>query len=188
MAQWRRQQFDLQHWWAWIGSVETDLYVGHPQEAWGRIEADWRKLQWSLLTRVQYVRLESLHHRARAALALAAAGSTEAQLRNKLLRSAERDSRAMERQGMPWSNALAALLRAGIECSQHQESVNLLESAERQLLAVDMALYSASARRTRGRLIGGEFGRELSVSADEWMRNQEIRNPERMAGMLAPGF
>ena len=31
VAEWRRQQFDLQHWWAWIGSVETDLYVGIPK-------------------------------------------------------------------------------------------------------------------------------------------------------------
>jgi len=190
VAEWRRQEFDLQHWWAWIGSVETDLYAGQPQDAWARIESDWPKLRWSFLTRVQYVYIESLHHRARAALALAAAGSTDEALRRELLRRAERDARRMEGENVPWSIALAALLRAGIAARRGagEESVKLLEGAEQRLAAADMALYGMAARHTRGRLLGGERGRELSASAEEWMRGQEILNPERMAGMLAPGF
>ncbi|MBZ5618581.1 MAG: AAA family ATPase [Acidobacteriia bacterium] len=187
---WRRREFDLQHWWAWIGGVETDLYGGKPEDAWVRIESDWPKLRWSFLTRVQYVYIESLHHRARAALALAAAESTNAALRRKLLRRAERDARSMEREHMPWSDALAALLRAGIASTRgsRQESVKLLEDAEQRLVAAGMVLYAMAARRARGRLLGGERGRELSASAEEWMRNQEILNPARMAAMLAPGF
>jgi len=190
VAEWRRQEFDLQHWWAWIGSVETDLYAGQPLDAWTRIEADWPKLRWSFLTRVQYVYIESLHHRARAALALAADGSTGVPQRRELLRRAERDARRMERENIPWSIALAALLRAGIAARRGagEESLKLLEGAEQRLAAADMALYAMAARHTRGRLIGRERGRELSASAEEWMRGQEIRNPERMAAMLAPGF
>ena len=189
MAEWRRQDFDLQHWWAWIGSVETDLYGGKPADAWARIQSNWPKLRWSFLTRVQYVHIESLHHRARAALALAAAGPAGA-ARLALLRRAEHDARGMERHNMPWAAALAVLLRAGIAAGQGagKESVILLESAEHQLAAADMALYAMAARRRRGLLLGAGRGRELSASADEWMRGQEILNPERMTAMLAPGF
>ena len=50
-----------------------------------------------------------------------------------------------------------------------------------------MALYAAAARRCRGVLLGGEEGRVLVEAADAWMRDERIRNPERMTAMLAPG-
>jgi ATP/maltotriose-dependent transcriptional regulator MalT len=138
--------------------------------------------------RVQYVYIESLHHRARAALALAAAGTGAA--RAGLLGRAERDARSMEREGAPWSSALATLLRAGICATRGalEQSVHLLESAEHQLKACDMALYALVAQRARGRLLGGARGLELSAEAEKRMQNQEILNPQRIAAMLAPGF
>ena len=36
--------------------------------------------------------------------------------------------------------------------------------------------------------IGGDDGRKLIARADSWMASQMIRDPARMAAMLAPGF
>ena len=51
----------------------------------------------------------------------------------------------------------------------------------------DMALHAACARRRLGELTGGDEGRTLIAAANEWMRGQEIKNPERMAAVIAPG-
>jgi hypothetical protein len=51
-----------------------------------------------------------------------------------------------------------------------------------------MMLYAAAARWQRGRILGGEEGRALVVSAERWMTEQGIVNKARMAAMLAPGF
>jgi hypothetical protein len=48
-----------------------------------------------------------------------------------------------------------------------------------------MALHAMVARRRRGQLTAG--GTALIKNADEWMAAQSIRNPGRMADMLAPG-
>ena len=189
MAGWRREEFDLQHWWAWLGSIETDLYEGEALVAFRCVEAEWPRLRWSFLTRVQYVYLESLHHRARAALALAADGAVGAE-RRRLLHRVERDARSLEHEDRPWASALATLLRAGV-CAvrgEHERILQLLHRAEREFEACDMNLYAATARRAHGRLLGGRQGREIALQADRWMQNQEIANPERVAAMLAPGL
>jgi len=51
-----------------------------------------------------------------------------------------------------------------------------------------MALHAAVTRRRRGELMGGEAGSGLVAAADAWMSGQAIRNPARMAQMLAPGL
>ena len=113
MEHWHREDFDLQHWWAWLGNIETDLYTGEAQSAWRRATTEWTRLRWSLLTRVQYVYLESLHHRARAALALA----KEKRPRRRAAACCGGPSTTparMERQGAGWAGGLSAsLIRAG---------------------------------------------------------------------------
>ena len=52
----------------------------------------------------------------------------------------------------------------------------------------DMQLYAAVARRRIGALQHDEQGRELQRRADEWMAEQNIKNPVGMTRMLAPGF
>ncbi len=90
---------------------------------------------------------------------------------------------------MPWGNAIAALLRAGMASAREDKTsaLALLASADKQFAAADMALHATVARRRRGELLGGTEGAELVAAADGWMTAQDIRNPSRMAAMLAPG-
>ena len=82
------------------------------------------------------------------------------------------------------------MLRAGAASTrgETERARLLLASAEAGLAGADMALHAAVARRRRGGSMGGEAGRDLVAAADAWMRAQGIRNPERMAAMLAPGL
>jgi eukaryotic-like serine/threonine-protein kinase len=189
LERWRRTSFDLQHWWALIGRVEIDLYAGRPDQAWKRMTEQWPALRWSFLLQVQYVLLESLHHRARAALALACDGSVGAAERRRLLRVASLDAARMKRHHMPWGDALAALTQAGIATARRDldTAKGLLLTAETGFEATDMALYAAAARRRRGQLTGGDAGRGIVEAADLWMGRQKILNIERMTAMLAPG-
>jgi hypothetical protein len=189
LDRWRRKKFDLQHWWALIGRIEIDLYSGQPGVAWTRVTEQWPALRWSFLMRVQYVCLESLHHRARAALALACDATVGEAERRRLLRVAARDTARMKRRRMAWGDALANLTQAGIAAARgnRNAAMALLREAEAGFEAVDMALYAAAARRRRGQLTRGKEGQSLVDAVDLWMAGQSIRNPERMTAMLAPG-
>ena len=54
--------------------------------------------------------------------------------------------------------------------------------------AADMALYAAVARQALGDLVGGDEGRALTASAAEWMASENVKEPARIAAMLAPGL
>src|SRR5207245_633747 len=96
----------------------------------------------------------------------------------------------IERRRMAISNPLARLIRAAIAFlrGHRQESLTLLAAAEEGFTAAGMGLYAAAARRRRGQLLGGEEEKELAAAADAIMSAQDVRNPARIAAVLAPGF
>ena len=52
-----------------------------------------------------------------------------------------------------------------------------------------MGLYAAGSRRRRGQLLGPERGGDKFIAdADRWMKEQHIRDPARMADVVAPGI
>jgi hypothetical protein len=150
----------------------------------------WPALEHSLLLRAQYILIQSLHHRARAALAMVDTGRAPAPERDRFLRAASRDAARIEREKMPWANPLAQLIRAGLASSNGtiEDAIRRLGIAEQSFEEAGMALYAAAACRRRGELLGGSSGPTLVEAADTWMASQRIRNPERMTAMLAPGF
>jgi len=183
ISRWTRQAFYFQHYFSLVGETEGDLYVGAVEPAWERLTGAWRALGAGHIFLVQFLLLEALHLRARVALALAASGHESP----RLVRQALADARRMEREQAPWSDALALLVRAGVASLQgHRSSaVELLAQAESALEAAQMSLYLAVAQCRRGELTGD---RKLVEAANQFMHNHQIRNPARMAGMLAPGF
>jgi eukaryotic-like serine/threonine-protein kinase len=138
---------------------------------------------------VQYILIESLYHRACAAVAVAAEYGCPRAARRELLHLATRAVRRLEREQMPWGQALAQLVRASVAATGGavEQAVTRLLAAETGFAAADMALHAAIARRLRGQLTGGEEGRALVHTADTWMAAQHIRNADRLTAMLAPG-
>jgi hypothetical protein len=122
----------------------------------------------------------------RGASAVSAAASGDA---GSLLVAAERDARRIERERTAWADPLARLIRGGVALARGDRdgAVRHFASAESGFDGAQMALHAAAARRRRGELTPGDEGRALREAADAWMAGQKVRNPERMAAMLAPG-
>jgi hypothetical protein len=184
MRRWSPKGFHVQHMNRLLDEVQIDLYEGDGTGAWHRLAADWPALERSHLLRVQQVRIFVRHLRGRAALAAAVAGPG----RELLLHAAERDARALWREGAPWARALAQLLRAGVAEGRGEEgpAADLLREAAEQCDAVSMRLFAAAARQRLGRQVRGDEGRALVANADAWMTGQQVIRPERMAALLVP--
>jgi serine/threonine protein kinase len=179
--------YHLQHYLQLLVRIQIDLYAGEATAAWARIAAEWGQLRRSLLRRVQMTRIESTHMRARCALAMAALAGTEA---GRYLRIAERAGRKLRREPVAWGDALGVLVQAAVAAlrGRDAQAITLLEDAEDRLEQVDMSLFAAAAQWQRGRLVGGNQGRDILRRADAAMSKHGVVNPAAVAAMLAPGF
>jgi hypothetical protein len=185
MRRWSHGAFHRQHYNLLLGQAEISLYNGEGKAAWERVTGEWPALSSSLLLRLQILRVEATHLRARCALAAA----TDAGDPEPWLRIAERLARKIERERMPWSDPLALLVRAAVAAGRRDPAAaSLLRAAADGFTRTEMALYAAAVRRRLGSLLANPEGQLLVAEADAWMESQGIRKPELMTRTLAPGF
>jgi hypothetical protein len=187
MERWSHKGFHNQHYYEMVASAETQLYAGDGAGASASMERKWRDLRRTLLLRVQPVLIESVHLRARTAIA-AARGATARQ-RAALVAQAERGASEIRKTRAAWATGLAELTSSGTATLRGSapDAIRHLEAAEDIFERERMGLFGAVARRRRGELLGTSDGDSLVQSANAWMREQSITNPDRFADMLAPG-
>ncbi len=156
MGQWSKSGFHVAHYWELEALTNADLYAGEGRRAYDRIAMRWPELRRSLLLRFQIIRIFATLYRGRAALAAALAGKD----RDALLGIAAHDARAVERERMPWSAPLAALLSAGIEATSKRDAVvvDYLRAASVGFGHAGMGLHVAISQRHLGRYVGGSEG------------------------------
>ncbi len=181
-------QFQLQQYQETIALAQLALYDGDGAAALAVLDARWADIARSLILRVQYIRIEALSLRARAALQAALAGGAGADA--ALLARATRDARKLEGEGLPWSRPLAQLVDAALALARggRGDAVTLLTAAEQGFGEVEMAMYGWIARRARGLVSGGEAGAALIAAAEGWLRGQGVVSPEPFCRVFAPGF
>jgi hypothetical protein len=186
MAGWSQQGFHRQHYGHVLARIQTALYRGDAEAAWNLVRANWTAFERTLLLRGPFMRIDSSYLRARAALLNAASGRDVA----RFLSIARKDARRIGHVGIPWSDAVATLLSAGVTFLEGRsgDARDLLAAAVTACERADMKLYAAVARRRLGMLQNDDRGRELVGEADAWMAAQGIKNPARMARLIAPGF
>jgi hypothetical protein len=189
MAHWSSRGFHIEHVWALCTLTMCDVFAGRADEAHARILTQWGALASSQLLRVQFIRVQSRRSRASAAIAAAEAGGAR---RDELLADARRTTRAIARERMAWSTPIASLLRAGATSARggnvDDATVALLREAVAGFDDAEMSLFAACARRTLGKIVGGDEGATLVRGADTWMTSEGIANPIVTTRMLAPGF
>ena len=186
IARWSGSGFHRQHYNHVLARVQTALYRGRPEDAWTQVTERLEPVRRSLWLRVQFFRIETAFMRARCALALAAAGHDAPRMRGVAAQNITR----LERENMPWSSAIALLMRAALAHldGDSRAAADRLTNAVEAFSQADMQLYAAVARRRLAGLLGADRGRSLQREADDWMASQEIRNPAAMTRLLAPGF
>jgi serine/threonine protein kinase/tetratricopeptide (TPR) repeat protein len=186
---WPRKGFHLQHYSSMLAMAQIELYTDDAEVAWKHVKGQTKALKESMLLRTQVLRIDSLYLRARTALA-AAVHTNVTGKRDGLLKTAERMARRIAKERMPWSDPLVPLIRAPIASNRGDvaQAAALLSEAVQGFDLSDMRLRAMTGRRRLGQVLGGDHGRELIAEADDWMRNQEIKNPVLMTRMLAPGW
>src|SRR5262249_42209764 len=154
---------------------QIELYCGDAG-AWATASAAWPGLERSLQMKLPCMNAEFLFVYARCALAAVQKGPCE----RRRLAVAERCVRRLDRNLTPAARPMADLVRSALllHRSHAMAAIDLLDQAARRFDAAEMALYAAVARRRRGELLGGGEGRALCDAANDFMRNEEIRNPD----------
>ena len=96
----------------------------------------------------------------------------------------------LRRNRAPWGIAFADLFDASSSAVEGQTDAAVagLKRAVESLDAVDLNLYAACARWRLGNLLGGDEGAALRARARQFMEDAEIRAPEKVLRLLAPGF
>lgn len=191
-TEWPFEGYHLQH----INLVWADcllsLYSTEPGTSWSKLEDEWSNIKASKLLWMQLYRVEFGFLRAASALvaALDSSNDDRSTERRVLLQIADKGARKLARENFPSALPYSRLIQAGVAGGRGEAdtAISLLGDASDSFDAVDMPLHAAAARRHRGRLMGGEEGSRLIRDADSLMEGEAVKNPERMAAMLAPGF
>ncbi|HET6878726.1 MAG TPA: AAA family ATPase [Pirellulales bacterium] len=190
MGVWSQQDFHVQHFTTLSARTYVALYRGHAADAWRHLLGEWSRLRASFLLNVECVRIFMRHLRSSCALAAAEDSQTPASQLAELEREAGRDARRLERERPRYARPLAMLIRAALAArsGQPEAAADLLAGAISLLDSHQLGIYAAAARYRRGQLLGGEQGDALVQQATDWMREQRILRPERIAALFAPGF
>jgi hypothetical protein len=185
LSKWSHGGFHLQHFNSLMALGQKDLYTGEVERAEARMKAQMPALKGSLLLRIQGLRVELANLQGRLALALATkAASPEASFR-----AAERAAAALEKERADWATPLGSLLRASVAAGRGDaaKAIATLDRCIIEMGVAGMELYAAAARWRKGELTGGIRGEAMIDEARAWMKAKEVRRPERMLGVLAPG-
>jgi len=185
MAQWSQTGFLVQHWQAMAFEPDIDLYVGDGAGAYDRVMRDLPALRRSLLLNVQFVR--SLTHYTLGRCAVASI-SGPAQRRARVA-EARRAARRLERERLPWTNVLAALVAAVAEnaAGDRAGAVAALRRAVEAAGSAGMGMHATAARYRLGQLVDGAEGAALLQTALEALAAEGIRDPSRWVAIYLPG-
>ena len=174
----------MQHWYEEQARGEIGLYTGRPREALERLSPFFNRLKRSYIARVRIHYCLARWLLGRLLLASAINGGENDRARVEQLAS------KLERERISFAKAWALLLRAAVFDQEGDlvRSVDVLRRAIDHGHAHDLPHVAAAARFRLGQILGDAEGGELVASARAWMASQEIKNPERMLEVWAPGF
>jgi tRNA A-37 threonylcarbamoyl transferase component Bud32/tetratricopeptide (TPR) repeat protein len=187
MSHWSREGYHVQHNDALWAGVQIELYCGNGEAAWTLIRESWPALKGSLLLRVQFIRTSMYFLRARAALAAAAQLPQEPAVERRTLFSvASHAATKLEREHMPCPAAYALMIRGALAAlgGDKPSAATLLVESIECFESVQMHLCAAAVRRRLGELIGEPRGRAEIARSEQWMTDQKIQDPARMASMI----
>jgi hypothetical protein len=182
---WNHRGLSLQRVMEHMQTTFIDLYARDGKRAWDRLNLWWPELRASHLLRLEQMRIQMFH--IRAACALQAAIETGS---DRLLESARKDARKIERERAPWAEPEAKTIFAALAAHRGDRSgaAVLLGQAADQFDALNRGQFAHPARWQQGRLLRGDEGRRLTEAAASKMVEQGVSNTERWVDLHIPGF
>ena len=186
LKNWPQEGFHLQHYTSMHAMAQIELYTGDFEVAWRHVQGQWKPLEESMLMRIQILRIEAMHLKAR--VALASAGESNEKARR--LKVAEKLANSIAEERVAWATPFAQLVRATVayQRGDRAKALGLLAQAIESFDLADIDLYEAVARRRLGQLLDDERGGPYIQEADEWMKKRQIKDPAALTRMMAPGF
>jgi hypothetical protein len=186
MGRWSQEGFHLQHYNELFAHVNCALYLGDAERAMQHIESTWPKLESSLLTNTQALRIEARQLRLRVCLAYLRAHPEHRATRSTL----ERDLRALRKENVAWGTAYASFGEGLLHAvnGEQERARTLLETARREFTECDMDLWRYVASHRIGELIGGDEGSGLIAEAERFLSLHAVKHPLRFVQHYAPGL
>jgi eukaryotic-like serine/threonine-protein kinase len=184
MQRWSQDGFHLQHYNELFAYVNCALYVGAADKAMQHIVTTWPKLERSLLTNTQALRIEARHLRTRVCLAYLKAHPGDRAAKATL----QADIRSLRRENAGWGTAFAEFAEALLHVLDGDlEAARVgLEAAQREFHDCDMALLENVTSHRLGQLLGGEEGTRRVREACDWLEAHQVKSPARFAAHYAP--
>lgn len=184
MQRWSQDGFHLQHYNELFAYVNCALYLGDADKAMSHVVSTWPKLERSLLTNTQALRIEARHLRSRVCLAYLKAHPKDRAARATLLS----DIRALRRENAGWGTAFAAFAEALLHVLDGDAEAARagLEAAQRELADCDMQLLEMVTHYRLGQLLGGDEGASYVRRACDWLEAHQVKSPARFVAHYAP--
>ena len=187
---WPRDLYHVQHFFHLYARCEQALYRERPEQARDALAAEQPRLVGSALLKINGIRIE--HDWISGRVALAVAERLPVEERAPHLRRARRHARSLARAVHQTGVAMGALLEAGscwLEPSPSRAlAVVALERAVATAEAAGAPLLAEAGRRWLGELHGNPAGENLRESSQRWMTDRGVKDPDRFAHLIAPGF
>ena len=172
--------YHLQHWHELNARVDIAIYEGSSIDS-AFFSGHLRAFNKSAMQRVLGYRCETAWLIARAALA----DARQTRLRRRVVR---KSIARLFSYKTHYSRMLAHMVRATL--AVHDGELAAAARDFREVIALgeaaDIVFVTAAARRRLGVLVGGDEGRELVATAEQWMRDAGIRNLDRMTYLASP--
>jgi hypothetical protein len=187
---WPADMYQVQHFFHLYARCEQALYCDKPDEAWQAILDESAPLRRSTLLKVSGLRIENASICGRVALAMAE--NAPAGERAEFLRRVRQSVRVLRKSEHQTGVAFGAALEAGLRWltpgADRGDGIVALERAVATAEAAGATLLAESGRRWLGEIMGGRRGEEIRTRSNGWMVEQGVRNPARLAHLIAPGF
>lgn len=190
MQIWRDTQFNTQRLSAEVGLADIELYRDSSDKAFERLEALEQRTRFSLLRLNQTTHVQILSALGNAAVAQAAVARAARASGTHHRGVAKRCQRALEAIPTPFTRSSATLIRAGLleTAGQHEASRSFLREGILLAEEAGRGMVAAAARWQLGGALGHAEGSALRDTAEEFMREQGVKRPDRVAHLLCPGF
>jgi eukaryotic-like serine/threonine-protein kinase len=178
--------YHFQQWYEMQARAELDLYCGRAATRLVAVRAALRIVRRTYIYTVRLHRIWAWQLLAR----LLVASTPTAQTPKRALAEAERLAERIAGHDVGYAQTYSALLLAAVAHQRGDASRvrRALEHAVRAAEAAALGQYATAARFRLGQHIGGAAGRVLLTEARAWMQGQDIREPEQMLELWAPGF